>query len=580
VLRRMVADHAELPLEAVGDTDRFLSDLHLNSLTVGQLISDTARRVGVKPPASPTDFADATIDEVVAVLERRATDADTRADEEADRFPAGVDAWVRAFAVEMLERARPADRPAAADGSWQVLAPPGADPDPEALAEALRQTAGGSGVAVCLPPAPDETHVGMLLEAARAAMDLGDGGRFVVVQHGGGGAAIAKTAHLEAPKLDVCVVDAPAGDPRVAQWVAAEAAATCGYAETHYDEAGRRYEPRLSVVPVGTHPEKLPLTTADTVLVTGGGKGITAECALALARRTGARLVLLGRSDPVRDAELSANLERFASHGADVRYVRADVTDRDALAAALAEVQAETGPVTAVMHGAGINEPRLLAGLEPDDVRRTLAPKVDGLRHVLAAVDPAKLRVLVAFGSIIGRMGLQGEADYALANEWLSGLVERWQAGHPHCQCLSLEWSIWSGLGMGQRLGRVDVLSRLGITPITPEAGTDMLLRLLAEPATPTTMVVSGRFGTPSTMRLRRTEQPLRRFLQTPRVDYPGVELIVDVDVSRRTDPYVDDHVYEGRRLLPAVLGLEAMAQVAMTLTGATRTPWFERVVF
>ncbi|MCP3905140.1 MAG: erythronolide synthase, partial [Planctomycetes bacterium] len=46
------------------------------------------------------------------------------------------------------------------------------------------------------------------------------------------------------------------------------------------------------------------------------------------------------------------------------------------------------------------------------------------------------------------------------------------------------------------------------------------------------------------------------------------------------TDPYVDDHVYEGRRLLPAVLGLEAMAQVAMTLTGATRTPWFERVVF
>ncbi|MCP3903124.1 MAG: type I polyketide synthase, partial [Planctomycetes bacterium] len=47
VLRRMVADHAELPLEAVGDTDRFLSDLHLNSLTVGQLISDTARRVGV-----------------------------------------------------------------------------------------------------------------------------------------------------------------------------------------------------------------------------------------------------------------------------------------------------------------------------------------------------------------------------------------------------------------------------------------------------------------------------------------------------------------------------------------------------
>jgi len=584
VLRRLVADHAELPLEAVGDTDRFLSDLHLNSLAVGQLISDTARKVGVRPPASPTDYADATIDEVVDMLEQRAADGVGGDDDESDRFPSGVDTWVRAFAIEMTARARPATRPATVEGSWRVITMPGSALDGDALAEALRSRASGDGVAVCVPPHPDESHLRLLLDAARGAIDLGGGGRFVVIQQGGGAAAIAKTAHLETPELDVCVVDiAPdvsVGEPRVIDWIADEAAATCGYGEAHYDAAGQRREPRLVCVPVTNHPERIELTSADTMLVTGGGKGITAECAMAIAERTGARMILLGRSNPVGNAELSENLDRFAARGIEFRYVAADVTDATAVAAAISKVQAETGPITAVLHGAGINEPRLLGALTVDDARRTLAPKITGLRNVLDAIDPAKLRVLVSFGSIIGRMGLPGEADYALANEWLSMLVEDWAAEHPHCRCLSLEWSIWSGLGMGQRLGRVDVLTRQGITPISPEAGTDMLLRLLAEPVAATTMVVAGRFGTPSTMRLKRSEQPLRRFLQTPRVDYPGVELIVDADVSRRTDPYVDDHVYEGRRLLPAVLGLEAMAQVAMTLTGATTAPWFERAVF
>ena len=39
-----------------------------------------------------------------------------------------------------------------------------------------------------------------------------------------------------------------------------------------------------------------------------------------------------------------------------------------------------------------------------------------------------------------------------MANEWLTNLTEQFQAAHPHCRCLALEWSVWSGVGMGQRL--------------------------------------------------------------------------------------------------------------------------------
>ena len=41
----------------------------------------------------------------------------------------------------------------------------------------------------------------------------------------------------------------------------------------------------------------------------------------------------------------------------------------------------------------------------------------------------------------------------------------------------------------------------------------------------------------------------------------PGVELVADTELSLDTDPYLDDHVFRGERLLPAAMGLEAMGQ-------------------
>ena len=72
-----------------------------------------------------------------------------------------------------------------------------------------------------------------------------------------------------------------------------------------------------------------------------------------------------------------------------------------------------------MLHGAGANTPRLLDGLSEDQFQATLAPKVAGLQHVLACLDPSRLRLCLAFGSLIARAGMRGEADYAVANEWL-----------------------------------------------------------------------------------------------------------------------------------------------------------------
>ena len=43
-----------------GPDDRFLDDLHLNSLTVARLVTIAAKACGARPPSAPTEFANAT----------------------------------------------------------------------------------------------------------------------------------------------------------------------------------------------------------------------------------------------------------------------------------------------------------------------------------------------------------------------------------------------------------------------------------------------------------------------------------------------------------------------------------------
>ena len=269
----------------------------------------------------------------------------------------------------------------------------------------------------------------------------------------------------------------------------------------------------------------------------------------------------------------------MAEHRICLHYESVDITDAEAVRRAVAAIESRLGAITAVLHSAGTNVPRRLESLDRTAFLRTVRPKVTGLQNLLAVIQPDRLRLLVGFGSIIARTGMPGEADYASANEWLTRLIERWQAEHPHCRCLSIEWSVWSGVGMGERLGRLESLRRQGITPIAPDAGIAILKDLLARRSSPVAVVVAGRFGEPPTLALNRPETPLLRFLQRPRLHVPGVELIVEADLSLDTDPYLGDHVYQGAPLLPAVLGLEAMAQAARALMNSTETPAFEDVV-
>lgn len=588
-VRALIAQRTELPESAIGEGARLLRDLHLNSIIVAEVVAAAARKVGVMPPARPLQFADATVGELARALEQlRATSSEVLPEHEA--APAGVANWCRAFSMEW----RPSDLPPAppsssATGLWNIVAAPDTQ-----LPEQGPQSFPGSGVIVYLDgrgiagrliegrlveDRPIEDQAILLLDGAHAVLRAGGARYFVVAgPEASVASAFARSLHLEDSNVTTLVIEAPL-NLNIGQLIARELSFAQEHVEARYDRDGRRWQRNFALL-ANRSQERVSLNERDVILASGGGKGIVARCVSALAKETGAKLLILGRSKPQEDAELATQLRDLATAGVKVKYASADISDSDAVIAAVREAEPLLGPVTCIVHGAGRNEPMLLRDLDETAMRRTLAPKIQGLRNLLAAVDPGRLRLLFSFGSVIGRLGLRGEAHYALANSCMASMTENFSRQYPDCHCVVFESSAWSGAGMAERLGVLESLQRDGISPITPEDGTYWFRELLAPGLPSVAIVVTGRLGAFSPLQTVAPPLPLLRYLERPRVYYAGIELIVDSDLTSGSDTYLLDHVFHGEPLFPGVMGLEAMAQAAMAVTGATRLPAFEDVHF
>ncbi|HET9138962.1 type I polyketide synthase [Actinophytocola sp.] len=588
LLRRLAAERVELPLETVTADTHPLDDLHLSSITVGQIVNEVTRQLGRPTLELTTSFATVSLGELADLIDELADTAQGGDGGRGSAEAPGVAPWVRPFSVDYLPARPPRVTVGTGpEGSWQVFAPAG-HPLAERLRAALAAAGIGDGVLLCLPD-NGEAHVGLFLEAGKVVAAAPAGVRFVVVQGKYGASGLARTAFLEATGVPTTIVTladlAPSNAAEVdeaVRRVVTDAAATTTFSEVRYTADGQRTAPVLRVLQAPAEPRTgTPLDGSDVLLVTGGGKGITAECALAMAKDSGAKLALVGRDEPGGDEELTANLARMAAAGVVYRYERADVTNPAQVAAAVAAFEANLGPVTAIMHGAGRNEPSALPNLTEETFHNALAPKIAGLRLLLDAVDQDRMKLLVTFGSIIGRAGLRGEAHYSTANDWMSELTADFQAAHPQARALALEWSVWSGVGMGEKLGVVEALVRDGITPISLENGLAVLRQVLADPSAGPILTVSGRMGGLPTLPLDLSQElPLTRFVDRVLVHYPDVELITEVELSQGGDPYLTDHQLDGDLLFPAVVGMEAMTQVATAALGRTATPLLSDVEF
>ncbi len=556
-LLEIVARKTELPKDRLRPSMNLLTDLHLSSITVAQIAIETAKALGRKPFLAPTSAAGKTLEQLAAAI---AESAEAGEAEEPLSEIRGIDSWVGMAVVE--PQPLPLTLPGVAaqlHGHWDVFG--ALSPNANRIAEAVVGELSGDGVLLFY----DSTSSLALLLSAGQQAHLKNCALLIVCDSSAPSlSGFARSVFLEGGASRALVVHLDFADPRAQQCILEEFRNPARFVECSY-VSGQRYEPVVRLLePAAT--EASPFFAAeDCLLVLGGGKGIAAECAFELARNYGLSLALVGRSDPSVDTGLRNNLDRLSHAGIRFSYKRGDVTSEEFCTAILA-LEAEMGPITAVLHAAGLNEPKSLAALATADLEAALAPKLAPLASLQGVVDFNRLKVVIAFGSIIARMGLAGEAHYAFANERLREQMEELSTRFTNCRFGCLEWSVWSGLGMGERLARVDELARQGVGPLTPEMGTRALIGFLQSKSPRTSVIVTSRFPSMPTLNISRPAIKPQRFLERTLIDYPQIELVAEADLATHKDLYLNDHKLDGTLLFPAALGLEAMAQAATAL--------------
>lgn len=227
---------------------------------------------------------------------------------------------------------------------------------------------------------------------------------------------------------------------------------------------GIAYTPRLTPSTARTGPE--PRLAGATVLITGGAGALGRIVARHLVDRHGVgKVILAGRRELV---------------DADVEYVACDVTDArqvDALFAARS--------IDVVVHAAGVLDDSTVERMNAAQLRRVLAPKVDGAWQLHRATLDRPLRAFVLFSSAAGLLGNAGQAGYAAANAFLDALAAyRRAAGLP---AISLAWGPWR-TGMAADRGRVGTGELVGMAAEDALALLDTALatdRAVLAPLTP-----------------------------------------------------------------------------------------------
>ncbi|WP_422917899.1 SDR family NAD(P)-dependent oxidoreductase [Saccharopolyspora erythraea] len=223
--------------------------------------------------------------------------------------------------------------------------------------------------------------------------------------------------------------------------------------------------------------DETPWDTTRAVLVTGGFGWLGRLVAKHLATENGVRqLVLMGRRVPGADEPAGHAVAELRALGAEVHTVACDAADQEALAAALEGLASSGVRLGGVVHAAGVLDDGVFKTLTPQQLDRTLRPKVDAALNLHDLTEGLGLATFVVFSSVAGTFGSAGQSGYAAGNAFLDGLVEyRRSMGQPG---LSVVWGPWEGGdGMTASLTSADTarMTRTGMAPLSAERGLELL---------------------------------------------------------------------------------------------------------
>ncbi|GHH93575.1 SDR family NAD(P)-dependent oxidoreductase [Streptomyces capillispiralis] len=288
---------------------------------------------------------------------------------------------------------------------------------------------------------------------------------------------LARSVRLEQPKLLLKTVWHRTPDVTAHTLLAEAYAPADRYGtEVRHTERGRLTE---VFVPAGPPTASVRLSRPGGVyLITGGAGGLGLHTARRIAASGDVCVALLGRSP--RGERTDAAVAELRALGARAVYLTADVTDREALDAAVREVRERFGPLTGVVHAAGVVEDALVVNKSRHAAERVLAPKLSGTAALDSVTAEDRLDYLLLCSSLAAAAGSAGGADYSAANRALDAFAARREelrrAGERHGATVAVDWPLWRDGGMRiEPALRERVLARTGSVPLDTATALDAL---------------------------------------------------------------------------------------------------------
>jgi acyl transferase domain-containing protein/NAD(P)-dependent dehydrogenase (short-subunit alcohol dehydrogenase family) len=328
----------------------------------------------------------------------------------------------------------------------------------------------------------------------------------------------------------------------------------------------------------------------DVMVITGGARGVTAQAAIALAASFQPTLILLGRSaepfpepdwltgikepSAMKQAILShvfgdtatpkdleatyrrhqanrdiqASLKAIRAAGAQAAYYPADVKNVQEISTVLSSVRQLHGPITAIVHGAGVLEDRRILDKTPEQFDAVFDTKVQGFTALLEATRTDPLRHIVVFSSIAARTGNKGQVDYAMANEVLNKMAQRESRRRPECRVVAVNWGPWDG-GMVQDALKRE-FERSHIRLISLEDGARCMVReMTASVSEPVEVVITAGCENAASI------------TTAPSSDL-SLSIKREIDVARY--PILKAHILDGKPVVPFALITEWLGHSAL----------------
>ena len=448
-----------------------------------------------------------------------------------------------------------------------------------------------------------------------------------------GAHGIVKSYAKEKPHIRCRAVDIDPellADPTaLAHQIWAEAFGRTSPLEVGLSRDGNRWALRL-------YEEDLPdeiqsLQSDDVWVVSGGGAGVTARCIVGVAessRNAGATFILLGRTkldasieewlqddeDTLQkrkmnlreemiaesesgkvtmvewDREWNQKIRSFEIHktildiqatGNRALYDACDVTNSKSVSKVLSAVRKECGSITGIVHGAGLEDSKLVADKSWEIFDQIISVKIDGWRALIDAIgdDLGQLRTLCAFTSIAGRFGNGGQVDYAAANNILDAEMCRISHHEDAPRAVAIAWSGWRDVGMATRGSLESVFLQAGIETIPVDIGVELFTQEMLAGGK-RRVVAAGALGILDDEDCKRA--PPQKFpadtagaLSEPE-RFPFVDRILEHDqyaeiltectLSTDRFPFLVDHSIAGTPYHPGVMAMEMFAQSTLLL--------------